>query len=83
MKKGLNLLIILEIIEKRLIIYMIKHSLMRFSMTCNFLWGSKIIGKIVKPLLDIESHSNDQIGYNREKRNNLYDKTHSDAFQHK
>ena len=54
-----------------------------FSMTCNFLRGSKIIGKIVKPLLDIESYSNDKIGSNREKRNNLYDKTLSDAFQHK
>ena len=52
-------------------------------MTCNFLRGSKIIGKIVKPLLDIESFSNDKIGCNEGKRNDLYDKTLSDVFQHK
>ena len=30
-----------------------------------------------------ESDSNDKIGYNREERNDFYDKTLSDAFQHK
>ena len=45
--------------------------------------GIKDYWQNCKPLLDIESHSNDQIGYNREKRSNLYDKTLSDAFQHK
>ena len=30
-----------------------------------------------------KSYSNDKIGYNREERNNSYDKTLSDAFQHK